>query len=375
MYTESRHNIPVNEWPPYHPKDYTPSVIYEEGCEIIATAENKQIQSTIPSKNISNLFSKFKGTTPYMILIEGEPGVGKTILSVEIALQWADHKILSNKKLLFVVLMHDPRMKQITNVFSLLKYFCLNNTVVDRVAEWLIETNGRYLTILLDGFDGGFVDDSTNHFIIDEIIGRKVLTECGLIITSRPAASLYLRNIVDRRAKVLGFTEEDRLSFIRDALQNNEAKIEELKECLQTNPYLNALCYSPRNMSILLCLAESGISVLPTTLTSFYENFVVVSVTHILKKKGEFAIFGLYDLRRPYDLVFRELSQFAFHALQKNQIAFTKAEVNIACPHLSQGTYFGLGLLTPTWQPTALHPYQLFNYWNYYMILFIIFVT
>ena len=41
MYTESRHNIPVNEWPPYHPKDYTPSVIYEEGCEIIATAENK----------------------------------------------------------------------------------------------------------------------------------------------------------------------------------------------------------------------------------------------------------------------------------------------------------------------------------------------
>lgn len=41
-----------------------------------------------------------------MILIEGEPGVGKTFLSKE--LQWAGQKLLNNKKLLFVLSMHDP---------------------------------------------------------------------------------------------------------------------------------------------------------------------------------------------------------------------------------------------------------------------------
>ena len=357
MYTDSGYNVSVNEWPSYRPKDYTPSIIYEGGCkksEVIATAERapKEFGSinrnTITTKNISDLFAPFEEITPipYMILIEGEPGIGKTFLSKEIALQWANQKVLNNKKLLFVVSMDDPRIKQITNIESLLKYFCLDDTVICKVTDWLIQTSGKCLTILFDGYDEGFVGDSKSHFIVDGIIGREVLRECGLIITSHPAASFHLRDIFDCRAKVLGFTEEDRLYFIQSAIQNNVVKVR-IKEYLQTNPSLNALCYNPLNMSILLCLAESGISTLPTTQVGFYGKFVVMSVTHSLKKNKEFIasnIFSLNDLPHPYDQMVKELSQFAFHTLQRNQVEFTKAEVDASCPHLR---YYNLGLLTP----------------------------
>ncbi|XP_065918812.1 protein NLRC3-like [Dysidea avara] len=352
-YTESRYNLPANDWPPYYPKDYTPSITiyYERRCaepEVVTTEYVAKNQSTTTTKN---LFAPFEGTllAPYMILIEGASGIGKTILSKEIALQWADKQLLNNKKLLFVATMHDPQIKEITNIESLLKYFCLVDTIIGKVTDWLIQTRGRYISILLDGYEGGFVGDNKSN-IINDIIGRKVLTECGLIITSRPTASFHLRDIVDCRAKVLGFTEKDRLDFIQSALQNNIVKIERIKEYLQTNPFLNALCYNPLNMSILLCLAESGVITLPIKQTSFYGRFVVVSVTHILEKNKEFVasnISSLNDLPHPYDQIVKELSQFAFHALQKNQVAFTKTEVDASCPHLTLVSYYSLGLLTP----------------------------
>jgi len=57
-----------------------------------------------------------------------------------------------------------------------LKIFCLEDVVVSRVAHWLLETNGRYLTVLLDGYDEGFDGDNKSRLIIDGIIGCKVLT-------------------------------------------------------------------------------------------------------------------------------------------------------------------------------------------------------
>ena len=47
---------------------------------------------------------------PRSVLIEGAPGIGKTILSKEIAYKWAmgDEKILQDKKLVLLMFMRDP---------------------------------------------------------------------------------------------------------------------------------------------------------------------------------------------------------------------------------------------------------------------------
>jgi len=145
-------------------------------------------------------------------------------------------------------------------------------------------------------------------------------------ITSHPAASSHLCDIADCIAKVLGFTEKDQKDFIQSTSALQQHNVGKIKEHLQTNPFLNKLCNGPLNTSILLCLAESGMNALPTTQTSFYGNFVVMSVTCILKENdlNATSTFNLNDLLNSYNLMVKELPQFAFHALQRNQAAFTE---------------------------------------------------
>ena len=351
-YTKSRYVPPKDDWPPYHPTHYTPlTIVHHEGerteSEVLSMAECMAhgSKSGKATRNISDLFTPFDETaSSYFLLIEGAPGIGKTILSKEIALQWAEDKVLTNKKLLFVLFMRDPGVKSIIDIPSLVKYFNLNA----EITAWLNETSGKHLTVLLDGYDEASEDD----FIINRVVGREVLTECGLIITSRPVASSHFHERVNCRVEVLGFTEEDRLNFIQTALQNNTDEVEKLKNFFKTNPFLNALCYIPLNMSILLCLAKKGIDTLPRTQTKLYKKFIVMTIVHFLKrlKNIEIAtveITELNNLPSPYDQVVKEIAHFAFLALQKGKLVFTRAEVTAACPNVTLDNWYGLGLLKP----------------------------
>ena len=282
-----------------------------------------------------------------MILIEGAPGIGKTTMSREIAIQWANKNILKNKKLLFLLFMRDPEVKYITDVHSLVKFYCQSDSLTNKITDWLITTNGEYLAIVFDGYDEMSIE---SHCIINSIINRQKLPKCAGIITSRPAASLCLHNKVSCRAEILGFSIEDRLGFIQNALKGQNDKIKGLKGFLQSNPSLNALCYIPLNMSILLCLTTEGIDALPKTQTRLYQKFILITIIHFLKKdkiilNSTPTITSLDDLSHPHDQVVKELSRFAFIALQKDQLVFTLAEVKAECPNLTPANWSGLGLL------------------------------
>ena len=107
--------------------------------------------------------------------------------------------------------MRDPRVKNITDVQLLVNYFCYTESLATKVSDWLIETGGECLTIVLDGYDE-MSKENRSHCIIDSIINRQMLPKCGIIITSRPASfSMHLHDKVTCRAEILGFTREDRL--------------------------------------------------------------------------------------------------------------------------------------------------------------------
>ena len=103
-------------------------------------------------------------------------------------------------------------------------------------------------------------------------------------------------------------------------------------------------------MSILLCLTEDGIDTLPKTQTKLYEKFVIMTIVHFFKKDKKIStatITSFSNLPHPYGQVVKELSQFAFLALQKDQLVFTVAEVKATCPNLTPANWYGLGLLKP----------------------------
>ena len=313
------------------------------------TGDKSCYSHTKAAKCINDLLAPFEGSTccPYMILIEGVPGIGKTIVSKEIAIQWANKKLLKIKIMLFLLFLRDPMIKYITDVQSLVKYFCQTDNLANKVSDWLIETGGEHLTIVLDGYDE-MSKENRSQCIIDSIINRQALPKCGVIITSRPGFSVHLHNIVSCRAEILGFSREDQQSFIQNALKGKNDKIRGLKGFLQSNLSLNALCHIPLNMSILLCLAVDGISALPKTQTCLYQKFVLITIVHFLKKDkivGNSIINSLDNLPHPYDQIYKELSRFAFLALKKDQLVFTLAEVKKEYPNLTPANWYGLGLL------------------------------
>jgi len=245
--------------------------------------------------------------------------------------------------------MHDARVKFITDILSLVKCFCHGEHLTKIIADWLIETNGEHLAIILDGYDE-ISEDNKNHFIHNDIIGRDELVKCALVITSCPAASAHLHNRVNCRAEVLGFTEKDRQDYISNALEGATDKVEQLQAFLQSNPSLNTLCYIPLNMSILLCLADEGVDKLPTTQTNLYQKFVTITIVHFLRKDKRLStanIVGIHNLPSPHAQVVKELAQFAFLSLQRDQLVFTSEEIKAECPKLTPANWYGYGLLKP----------------------------
>ena len=162
-YAQSRYIPPDDDWPPYHPKHYTPlTVVHHDGrctesevkniAQKLNTAGIVERNNHVHHKSIEELLAPFE-EAPGIILIEGGPGIGKTIMSKEIAFQWANKDVLKNIKILFLLFMRDPKVKYITDVSLLVKFFCQSNTLTDKIADWLIETSGKYLAILIDGYD------------------------------------------------------------------------------------------------------------------------------------------------------------------------------------------------------------------------------
>ena len=184
--------------------------------------------------------------------------------------------------------------------------------------------------------------------IIIDIIKHRILTKSCLVITSRPTASSTLHGSVDRRVEIVGFTKEDRLDYIQTALEGKNEQIMALQHYLQSNPTINALCYIPLNMTILLCLAEDGIDTLPKTQTEMYKKFIKLTIVRFFRKfEKHTTVISITELPRPHNKLFIELAKLAYKALNSDKIVFTLLEVQKACPNLTMTTsnWSGLGLL------------------------------
>ena len=369
-YIENRF-VAENEWPPYQPKHYTALAVIHyknsnaqsitelalQGSKLLkVTSKSKidygsEISDTYSNttKNISDLFkpewnSDGAELTPNLILIEGAPGMGKTILSKEIALQWAKNTLLTFKKLLFLILLRnfDTSIKSVDEFVQ-----HVTKTKNEKDVKLITENNGQNLAVVLDGYDELSENDRNKSFIAD-LVFRRVLPKCLLVITSRPTASLHLHDFVNcRRVEVVGFSEIDRIDYIKNELPHDSC--EKIIDYLRCNPTINALCYIPLNMTILLSLTKKDIGNLPETQTELYESFIKETVARHLKRHSNAGNSIVVTKLPPpqNEGLFNELAYFAFNALDNNRLVFTLDELKSICPKLTMtaDNWNGLGLI------------------------------
>ena len=282
---------------------------------------------------------------PRTILIEGSPGIGKSVLLKQISYLWARNEILTKCGFLFLLYLRDPGVQQMKSIESLVRRFCEYEKDVMSCITQFRKDDGESVTILLDGYDELPADLRQNSFVA-RLLEHEVLPASAVVVSSRPHASTHLRDNVTCRLEILGFSEEDQTHFIQQSLKGHEEKISRLYKYLTTHPTIASLLFVPFNMTILLFIYKLQ-ATLPTRSSDLYNLFICLTICRHLAKSGislEEDITDLDSLPQLHAEVIKQLSKFAFNALNKNQLVFSLAEIKEHCPAITDHPN-GFGLL------------------------------
>ena len=371
-YMESNHGTDVDEWPPNQPKTvvnvalihYKGSRTEQELIEISKRhkegthAVDKLVHHSRVTKDITKLFQtdftclpEVETKPPKFLLIEGAPGIGKTVLAKKIAYLWAKKELLTDTKILFLLFLRDPELQTITTPEQLIKYLSSMPLDDEQLKNFIKQIMELKVAIVMDGFDEYPIKLRKRSFIAD-IINRKVFRDSIVVLTSRPTATIFLHSKVDRRIEILGFAQEERDQYISELLDSPE-QTKQLQDYLKYQPIINGLVYVPLHLAILLYLFKFQ-SKLPETLTEMNELFILHTIYRSMTKNEltpadtVTAMDAIADL--PDDIldIVNRLSKLAFKGLQSNQLVFSYGEIKAICPEIKNnipGAYNGFGLL------------------------------
>ena len=369
---QARFAVDEDTWPPNQPQEFTPLLLVHHESKVTfkprtvvqlagSAQSHRLLSKHYPqyshdgktTKKLADILSPLhESDSAQFILVEGLPGIGKTLLLTEIAYNWAQQKLLQNFKLVFLIQLRSPAVQEASLVADLFQLVCKRETKAKEIAnecsEYLFENNGKDVIFLFDGYDE-FPENLQKDSLVADILKRKVLPHFGLVVSSRPHASVRLRQQASIRVDVLGFSMEERKLYIEQALKGQPHAVKELTEYLKSNPAINGLCFIPFNMVILIHLYEQVIP-LPSNSTQLYNYFITLSICRHLTKSDhplDNTITNLSKLSEPYSAIVQQLSKLALKGINDNKLIFTLEEMKTICPKITStpGAVSGFGLL------------------------------
>ena len=374
---QTRFAIDEDAWPPNQPQDFTPLLlVHHKGQYTFKPTPALQLAGSIQSsrpyfkrypqdshqsqrealdnskttKQLLDILAPLqKRDNAQFILVEGLPGIGKSLLLQEIAYNWAKGMLLQQIKLVLFIQLRSPAVQQVSLVADLFQLVCEGDKKAPGIAtassDHFFENKGEGLVFLFDGFDE-FPEHLQKDSLITSILKRKVLPHCGLVVSSRPHASVRLRQQATIRVDILGFAKEERKLYIEQSLKGQPHAVRELTKYLEGNLTINGLCFIPFNMVILIYLYKQGIP-LPSNSTQLYNYFICLTICRHLAKSGHLldnTITDLASLPEPCNTIVKQLSKLALEGINNNKLIFTLAEMRTACPSI-EGALDGFGLL------------------------------
>ena len=270
---------------------------------------------------------------PRILLIEGEPGMGKTTYSQKLAYDWAneqDEWDASFPSIEVLLLLRCNDIK--SSIWQAIDDQLLPADIGEQDKENFfryIQENQAKILLLFDGLDEA---DSRKLDMYYSFVQSKLLAACHIVVTSRHEAGKKVRLYCDTLWEIVGFSKEDAQSFIRKYFKGKEHLAEKLIKRLILPEFstgdpletLGELTTNPLNTALLCCLFEDFEGVLPTSRTELYVEMVFF-VLRRYEKKNELESSD-EDLILVYKKQLLQLGSFAFESLLKGELYFEKKD-------------------------------------------------
>lgn len=201
------------------------------------------------------------GVIPKIVVLKGPAGIGKTMTSKKIMLEWASGNLYQDD-FSFAFYLGCRELKTITNKISLARL--LSRTSKFHFPENVIRSilsNPRKLLFIVDGFDEGrwtLKDDfegcgdpfqeTHQEVFLQSLVTKQCLSEASLIITTRPFALEKLDEFIgdasSRHVEILGFTAENCEKYFYNSFNTEDDAVKALK-MIKDNIVLYTMCAVP----------------------------------------------------------------------------------------------------------------------------------
>ena len=308
---------------------------------------SKEKTRGILTADITNMTAIFKAHVecqrPRTVLIEGDPGMGKSTYCQKLAYDWATKQkeldpTFPDIEVLLLLKCHEVK----SSIWKAIDDQILPAEIDDQARECFfkfVRENQSKVLLVLDGLDEM---DSTEMKRIYDLVEGKELSGCHVILTSRHEVGRKLRRYCDTLWEIVGFTEEDANSFIRTYFKNikREDLLENLLQKIRYSDELRNLSKNPLNVTLLCVLCEDLEGVFPTSRTELYTEIVLCVLRRYEKKQGLSS--KSEDLMSIYrdDLV--HLGRVALDSLRKRELHFEEHEYGSTSIALSKFGFLSL---------------------------------
>ena len=294
------------------------------------------------TKEITNMTGIFKSHEdcqhPRIVLIEGEPGMGKTTYCQKLAYDWATKEdCVWDESFPRVEVLLLLRCREIeSSIWEAINTQILPEETDPGLKETLfrfVQENPSNVLVVLDGLDEA---DPQKLDVYFSLIQRKLLPGCHIVLSSRHEAGNKVRPYSDTLLEIVGFTSSDAKCFIRKYFRHAGQMAEKLIKLLW-HPYdddddqriegnLKELTKNPLNTLLLCVLFEDFGGVLPNSRTQLFLEIVLFVLRryerkYLLPSSGK-------DLLSVYKKELMTLGRIALESLCKGELHFEDVEAN-----------------------------------------------
>ena len=298
----------------------------------INSRKKERSKLTDDTVNMTDVFKPHpECDNPRVVLIEGNPGMGKTTYCQKLAYDWSVGEIpsdgsFSEVKMLLLLKCRDIHMKT-ASIEEAIDDQLLPQDAGKKEKEdffHFIRSNQSRILLVLDGLDE-LRDDLVQGFL--PLIQGKVFANVYLILTSRHEAGMKVRRYCDTLLEIIGYTQEDVESYIKKYFSSHEDQslADKMIQKLNGDRHLKELTANPLNTALLCLLCEETRGEFPSKRTKMYDDLVACALRRYFAKRG--ISLGDEDPVEQCASELNQLGKMAFEALLKNQLYFTQDEM------------------------------------------------